>query len=101
MSGLFLYLYNELATLAMSRRPHPNLHTPAHAARIHARAHAACADCLASADARVRRRTSTLTASVANTAKRAFVIVGVGLAMGKVAPDRLATPNTQQHRACI
>ena len=49
MSGLFLYLYNELATLAMSR-------------------------------------TSALTASVANTAKRAFVIVGVGVAMGKVRP---------------
>ena len=49
MSGLFLYLYNELATIAMSR-------------------------------------TSALTASVANTAKRAFVIVGVGVAMGKVSP---------------
>ena len=49
MSGLFLYSYNELATIAMSR-------------------------------------TSALTASVANTAKRAFVIVGVGVAMGKVSP---------------
>jgi solute carrier family 35 protein E1 len=46
MSGLFLYVYNELATLTISK-------------------------------------TSALTASVANTAKRAFVIVGVALALGK------------------
>ena len=46
VSGLLLYLYNELTTLTI-------------------------------------KRTSALTASVANTGKRAFVIVGVALATGK------------------
>ena len=46
MSGLFLYVYNELTTLTISK-------------------------------------TSAVSASVANTAKRAFIIVGVALAMGK------------------
>ena len=46
MSGLFLYVYNELTMLTISK-------------------------------------TSAVSASVANTAKRAFIIVGVALALGK------------------